>query len=100
MGYMPRARRVGFVSRIGHSTVYRMVHKGITEPVAASVRQAIEASGLSKRQVAIRSGLAPTTLDRKISGRTDFTLSELHALSGALGVTVSSLIPSGLDAVA
>jgi transcriptional regulator with XRE-family HTH domain len=77
-----------------------MVHKGITEPVAETVRQAIEAAGLSKRQVAIRSGLAPTTLDRKLSGRTDFTLTELHALSVALDVEIYSLIPSGLDAVA
>lgn len=77
-----------------------MVHKGITEPVAQTIRDAIEAAGLSKRQVALRSGIAPTTLDRKLSGQTDFTLTELHRLAKALGVSVSSLLPAGLDAVA
>lgn len=68
-----------------------MVHNTTTQHMAAVVSLALEQSDISVRQAADLTAIPRTTLARKM--RTgDFTVAELDALAGILGVTVSQLV--------
>lgn len=73
-----------------------MRHTEITEPVADRVRAEIAKLGISKRAVARRAGISPTTLYNKLAGRSDFTVVELHRIAVTLRVPTASLIPEDL----
>jgi transcriptional regulator with XRE-family HTH domain len=59
---------------------------------ANNVVAAIEASGLTRQQVADLSGIPKTTLLRKLHGHASFTLDEIDRLARALGTTSANLI--------
>lgn len=61
--------------------------------ITARVRQAIRASGRTKRWVSEESGIPYATLNRKLAGKTDFTFRELFALADVLKVSPASFMP-------
>lgn len=55
------------------------------------VDRAIKATGLSQSQVAIKVGISPNTLNRRINGQ-PFRWDELRGVAEVVGRTASSLI--------
>lgn len=51
-----------------------------------SLRKEIKKSGLKKSHIADQIGIGPKTLWRKLSGKTEFTLSEADKLGEVLGM--------------
>lgn len=47
----------------------------------------------TKNAVARKAGIPMTTFDRKINGRSDFTLRELGAVAEALGLGLADILP-------
>ena len=71
-----------------------MAHIDIAERTAQAVSQAILSSDKSLRTVADETGVALSTLRRKLKGIGEFTPSELYRLSLSLNTTVGDLIPT------
>ncbi|MBC9953273.1 helix-turn-helix transcriptional regulator [Leucobacter sp. cx-42] len=65
----------------------------VTESTAKAVREAIGQSGRSKRSISDETGIPYPTLNRKLSGKTEFTFRELFLLSDVLGVAPWTLTP-------
>lgn len=59
---------------------------------AARVSRRIRAGGRNAHHLAKTSGVAPTTLDRKLDAPSTFTIGELVRLSLALDTTLSALV--------
>lgn len=62
-----------------------------TTALAAVVRSAVEATDLTRKQVADTLGLPKVTFHRKYHGHAPFTYPELVTLAGLLGTTVPDL---------
>jgi transcriptional regulator with XRE-family HTH domain len=60
--------------------------------VAERVLGELTGQGLSQRWLAEQTSIPLATLNRRIQGRTSFTVDELYQVAGALDVTVSDLI--------
>ncbi|MCL2802986.1 MAG: helix-turn-helix domain-containing protein [Micrococcales bacterium] len=60
--------------------------------IAGKTRDALRASGLSRRQVAEKTGIPCVTLSRKLAGHSDFGISELWRVADAIGAHVSDLV--------
>lgn len=58
--------------------------------VQAELKVRINSDGVSIRTFAKQVGLSRTTLARKLSGESDFTLGEIVAISAALGYETPS----------
>lgn len=58
--------------------------------VQTALNAQINSDGVSVRAFAKQVGLSRTTLARKLSGESDFTLGELAAISAALGYETPS----------
>ncbi|WP_433674810.1 helix-turn-helix domain-containing protein [Microbacterium gorillae] len=65
----------------------------ITDWTAAAVRDAIAEVGRSKISLSQETGITYPTLNRKLSGKTEFSFSELLLLAEALGVCPSQFTP-------
>lgn len=72
-------------------TLVRMDH--INELAAAAVRDAYKAAGVTIDKLSEDTGIAFTTLKRRLSGRTSFRLDELVRIAQALEVPFSELVP-------
>ena len=59
--------------------------------LTAAVGDAIKAAGLSQRAVAERCGIPLVTLNRRLTGRTAFTVIEVAAIADALGTSLLDL---------
>ena len=64
-----------------------------TEWIAAAIRHALLDAGRTKRAVADETGIPYPTLNRKISGKRDFTLSELLSIAEATNTHPAAFIP-------
>jgi len=60
--------------------------------IAANVSSALTTAGIPQRDAAKRTGIPLTTLSRRLTGNSPFTIVELDLIAGLLGVTVSDLI--------
>ena len=60
--------------------------------IAANVSAALTTAGIPQRDAASRTGIPLTTLSRRLTGNSPFTIVELDLIAGILGVTVSDLI--------
>lgn len=58
--------------------------------VQTALNARINSDGVSVREFAKQVGISRTTLARKLSGESDFTLGELAAISAALGYETPS----------
>lgn len=66
------------------------------ESMAAAVRGAAQDAGLSGRELARRTGIAPTTLNRRLAGHgRSFLIPELFAISQCVGVGIVELASRG-----
>lgn len=65
------------------------------ETVAERVSQAIEVAGQSQKSIALVTGIPRTTLARRLSGASPFTVAELAAIALALEVDVSTFTSAG-----
>lgn len=59
--------------------------------IAAAVRAALDRAGITRRDAALRTGIPLTTLQRRLTGRSPFLVTELSALASLTGTTVSAL---------
>lgn len=64
------------------------------EAVAEEVRVMMARKRLSQSALAERAGMSTSTLARRLSGESDFTLGELFRLAQAFGVSTNKLIPA------
>lgn len=55
------------------------------------VEEFVNASGMSRDQIATVLGLSRTSLYNKLSGKSEFTLDEAYILSRLLGITVDEI---------
>ena len=63
-----------------------------TKAVAEAVREHIAIAGETQLSIAEVTGIPRTTLMRRLSGVTPFTVAELAAIASALGCTLGDLI--------
>lgn len=70
-----------------------------TRRVAATVRQAMETRGVSQLGLSEATLIPRATLIRRLQGQSPFTITELDAIAGVLGTTISDLLGDG-EAVA
>ena len=66
--------------------------RSFSEIVAKRVEAAITQSGETQLGVALATGIPRSTLARRLSGYSPFTVSELSAIATALGVDVLTLV--------
>jgi transcriptional regulator with XRE-family HTH domain len=62
-----------------------------TEAVAAAVANALEAAGLSAERLERETGLASSTIRRKLNLRGPFNVTELDVIAGHLGIPLIQL---------
>ena len=62
-----------------------------TEAVRAAVAGAMERAGINATRLSQTTGIAPTTLSRKINGLAPFTVLELDVIPRCLSIPVSDL---------
>jgi transcriptional regulator with XRE-family HTH domain len=60
--------------------------------IAAHVSAALSTARIAQRDAASRTGIPITTLSRRLTGNSPFTVTELDLIAQLLGVTVSDLI--------
>lgn len=68
-----------------------MVHLTPSDPLSRVIEASLDESGITLRQAADRTGIARTTLTRRLV-KGGYTISELEALADLLGTSVVSLI--------
>lgn len=64
----------------------------LNKAIAGVVRNAMEEAGFSPATLAKASGMARTTLDRRLTGLTAFTTAELAALARVLKTSLVALL--------
>ncbi|MDE2100824.1 MAG: helix-turn-helix transcriptional regulator [Patescibacteria group bacterium] len=70
------------------------------QAVAGEVRAAIARRGVTAKDVAENTGIAPSTLSGRLAARAPFTTDELNAISVYLGTHASEFFPRSRQAVA
>ncbi|MDK8224190.1 MAG: helix-turn-helix transcriptional regulator [Winkia sp. UMB750A] len=65
----------------------------IAKETARSVREAIASSNRSRRSITDEIGIPYSTMNRKISGKAEFSLSELCAIAETTGSEPWELLP-------
>lgn len=66
----------------------------IRTEIASGVTFELSKADRTKRWLSDRTGIAYSTLDRKLKGHVDFTFTELWSIAEALGVEPSVLTPT------
>lgn len=77
--------------------VFRM-ERTTSRAIAEVVSQALTDSGKSLRDAATTTGIPLTTLSRRLTGNSSFTVDEVDALACLLGLSVSQLAAAAEDA--
>ena len=65
-----------------------------TETTATLVAEAIASAERSRKWTAEKSGIAVSTLRRKLAGGADFTIGEVERIARALNLHPADLLPS------
>lgn len=65
-----------------------------TEMMARSIKEQMRSRSWSIADLAVASGIPPKRLAERLTGLTDFHLSEMSALADAFGITLPDLIQS------
>lgn len=60
--------------------------------IAGGVREAMTSGGITHRELSEKSGIPLATLHRRLTATTPFTMTEIKAVSIALGLDVSDLL--------
>ena len=80
--------------------VHMATNNTIRNTTAENIRHAIMAADRSHRWVADRSGIAMSTLRRKLAGGADFGVLEVVRIANALNVHPADLLPAEFKAAA
>lgn len=64
----------------------------VSRRVAGAVASAMVAAGTSQREVAGMTGIPLTTLNRRLTGRSPFLVTELASIASVLGVPVLDIV--------
>lgn len=78
--------------------MFRVEYKPQEQADGRLVKEALAAAGLSERQASDQTGIALTTLNRKLRGQAPFTAPELRKLGRLLGVKASTLLADEVPA--
>ena len=65
--------------------------------VAGEIRAHIARAGLRYADIAKQTGMAPSTLSRKLNGESVITVDDLLRIAGGLDIPVKDLLPVGID---
>lgn len=68
----------------------------INSRTADKVSEAITQSKKSVASIAEETFIARSTLQRKLAGKSEFTIDDLYAIAQALGISTKSLLPDEL----
>ena len=68
--------------------------------IAGGVREAMTSGGITHRELSEKSGIPLATLHRRLTATTPFTMTEIKAVSIALGLDVSDLLRQSETAAA
>lgn len=60
--------------------------------IANAVKSALDRADISRREAALRTGIPLTTLQRRLTGRSPFLVTELSVLASVTGTTVSAIV--------
>lgn len=93
----PYGLQTGIVLPIREAYGARMHNTNIRSEIAQRIRLAAELRGRSQISLATETGIANTSLGRKLAGGAEFTVSELAALADALDVPGAELLPNVLS---
>lgn len=72
--------------------VFRMEQLTTSQGIARVISQRLEAADISQRSVSADTGIALTTLSRRLAGKSPFGIDELEAIAALLGTTISDLV--------
>jgi transcriptional regulator with XRE-family HTH domain len=62
--------------------------------VAADVRAALARNRMKQSELAAATGINSSTLSRRLSGESDFTVPELRSIGQVLGMSIIQLVPA------
>lgn len=65
--------------------------ENVSRALSETVARRLAAAGISQRSAAERTGIALTTLSRRLTGTSPFLATELAAIACLLGTTVSDM---------
>lgn len=65
--------------------------------VAMQIKDAMDAHGMTRKQLADRMGKTPSEVTRWLSGKHNFTIDLLEAISEAVGARITGVIVDGFD---
>lgn len=65
----------------------------VEKAVAINIRERLVRREMTQGQLATAAGMTPTALSARLRGERELRLSELHAISEALGVRLADLMP-------
>lgn len=71
-----------------------MSRKPPNAAIAEEVRARIGRLHLTQTYVAKRTGMTTSTLSRRLTGESEFTVTELYRLAEVFGIPVSKLMPA------
>lgn len=71
---------------------------GTARDIATSLASAIREAGWSQRDVADATGIPLVTLSRRLTGKSPLTITELAAITEAIGVSLAALVLAAEDA--
>ena len=60
--------------------------------VGRVISNALDSAGISTRQLSAYSGIANTTLNRKLAGGSSFTINELNRIASVVQMTASDIL--------
>lgn len=85
------------VLHLGHSVLH-MDTLPASQRVALAVRDHLRQAGKTQLDIVDATGIPRTTLNRRMTGNSPFTISELELIAGAIGVTVTEIMQASEDA--
>jgi ribosome-binding protein aMBF1 (putative translation factor) len=80
------------VSSVSHVRIPASPSETAAQEVATRVRAALAAQGKSGRWLSEATGIPNASCARRLRGRYEFSISELHRVADALGVPLASLV--------
>ncbi len=96
-GLVPGGFQTGIVLPIWEAYSARMHNTNIRHEVAQRIRLVAGLRGRSQISLATETGIANTSLGRKLAGGAEFTVSEIAAIAEALDVPGAELLPPALN---
>lgn len=82
---------------LGHTVLHMDTHPA-SYRVALAVREHLRRAGKTQLDVVDATGIPRTTLNRRMTGNSPFTISELELIAAFLGITVTEIMQTSEQA--